>query len=161
MLARLEEERGVQAAEVDRRGELLRVRLLAGSQVSEVVKALQRLGFAGEVLANEPPEVAWYGRDSVGELSREEGHVIARRVVPSFARSHGVDVSEDDALSEVVAEALHGCFLTHTLDANPVGSLLGSCARAVEEATQERLGASRAAALGRAIEADLNQDQAL
>jgi hypothetical protein len=89
VLARLEEERGVQAAEVDRRGELLRVRLLAGSQVSEVVKALQRLGFAGEVLANEPPEVAWYGRDSVGELSREEGHVIARRVVPSFARSHG------------------------------------------------------------------------
>jgi hypothetical protein len=160
VLARLEEG-GVEAAEVDRRGELLRVRLLSGSQVSEVVDALQRLGFAGEVLANEPPEVAWYGRDSIGELSREEGHVIARRVVPPFAKSYAVDVSEHDALTEAVAEALHRCFVRNTLDANPAGGLHDSCTRAVEDATRERLGARRAAALGRAIEADLNQRQAL
>jgi hypothetical protein len=50
VLARLQEESGVELAEVDRRGELLRLRVAAPTDVRRVIDRLQELGFLGEVL---------------------------------------------------------------------------------------------------------------
>ena len=157
MLARLEEEQAVENAEVDRRGELLRVRLRSSFNVSGVVDLLMNLGFAAEVVQHADVGSAhWYGLGTVGELSREEAEVIARRVVPLFARRNGVAVGEVEALVDLVASALHTCIASNSLDAAaPHGVLNSACGRAVEDAALPRLGRERAAALGNAIAADL------
>jgi hypothetical protein len=158
VLARLQEESAVEAAEVDRRGELLRLRLESSSDIGGVVALLLDLGFAGEVVSDAQVSDAplWYGLESVGELSREEGKVIAERVVPAFARLNGIESGNVEALKNSVATALHACFVRHTLGpAAPHGALNDACDRAVEKATTARLGPDRAAALGRAIESDL------
>jgi hypothetical protein len=156
VLARLEEEQAVESAEVDRRGELLRVCLRSSFNVSGVVDLLMNLGFAAEVVEHADVGSAhWYGLGTVGELSREEAEVIARRVVPLFARRNGVVVGEVEALVDLVASALHTWIISNTLDAAPHGVLNSGCGRAVEDATLPRLGPDRAAALGSAIAADL------
>jgi hypothetical protein len=157
VLARLQEQSGVETAEVDRRGELLRLRLTS-PDVTHVIDRLQELGFLGEVVRGTESVAAlrWYGLGSVSELSREEADVIAQRVVPVFAEQNGIGVGETEAVKEIVATALHTCFTTQTLDATaPHGALNDACGRAVAEATLVRLGPDRATALGRAIEGDL------
>ena len=156
MLARLQDESTVESAEVDRRGELLRLRLTS-SDVTQVTDLLQQLGFLAEVVPDGAVSVVrWYGLGTVSELSREESEVIAQRVVPVFAQQSGIGVDEIAAVKELVSAALHACFVSHTLEAiAPPGTLKDACGRAVEEATSVRLGPNRAAALGRAIEDDL------
>jgi hypothetical protein len=162
VLARLEEEEVVEAAEVDRRGELVRLRLKSVSDVSGVVDLLLNLGFAGEVVGDTDVGVQqWYGLESVGELSREEGKVIAQRVVPLFAQQSDIAVGEVQALTDLVAVALHAFFIANTLDAAvPHKALNSSCGRAVEDAARRRLGPDQAAALGFAIQADLAKHSA-
>jgi hypothetical protein len=157
VLARLQEEEAVESAEVDRRGELLRLRLRSSSNVSGVVDLLSNLGFAGEVVVDADVGAAtWYGLGSVGELSREEAKVIAQRVVPLFAQQAGLGVGEVEALKDLVATALHACFIAHTLEAGaPHGALNSACGRAVQDAALQQLGPERAVALGNAIQADL------
>jgi hypothetical protein len=153
VLARLQSETGIASVEVDRRGELLRIHAGSAEDVRAVVDLLFEMGFAGEALA-EGAAVAdqWFGLDQVGELSREEAHVIARRVVPPFAVHTGDDV---DALITVVATALHECFVTNILDGQQThGALNSACGRAVEAATRPHLG-DRATALRGAVETDL------
>jgi hypothetical protein len=151
VLARLQEENDIQSAKVDRRGELLRLRLTS-SDVTGLVRRLAELGFSGEeVPGTDVPAVRWYGLEDVGELSREEAAVIAERVVPSFATAHGITAAETSPLREIVASALHACFVTHPEPA----ALDVACGHAVEQATRNRLGPDRAAALGRAIHGDL------
>jgi hypothetical protein len=156
VLARLQEERAVESAEVDRRGELLRLRLTS-SDVTQVTDLLQQLGFLGEVVPDGAvAAMRWYGLGTVSELSREESEVIAQRVVPVFAQQSGIGADEVEAVKELVSAALHACFVSHTLEATaPHGTLNDACGRAVEEATSVRLGPNSAAALGRAIEDDL------
>ena len=157
MLARLEQESGVELAEVDRRGEVLRVRVSEPDEMTRVIDLLQELGFLGELVPASSINIPrWYGATRVSELSREEADVIAERVVPAFARENGIDASEVDALRALAANAMHECFIQNALDASgSVGVLHGSCGRAVESASRPRLGPDRAASLGRAIEADL------
>ena len=157
MLARLQEEEAVEDAEVDRRGELLRVRLKSPFNISGVVDLLMNLGFAAEVADDADVGASqWYGLGSVGELSREEAKVIAQRVVPLFAGQNGVPAGEVDALVGLVAMALHAWIISNTMDtAAPHVALNSACGRAVEDAALPRLGPDRAAALGDAIEADL------
>ena len=157
MLARLEQEDGVELAEIDRRGELLRVRVAASAEVTRAIGRLQELGFVAELIIDTAVDIPrWYGTESVGELSLEEADVIADRVVPEFARPHGIDASESDTLRDLTAKALHECFVTHTFDAaTPIGALNRLCGRAVEAATSAHLGADRALGLGQAVEADL------
>jgi hypothetical protein len=157
VLARLQEEEAVETAEVDRRGELLRLRLRPSFDDTGVVDLLLNLGFAAEVVDHDVVGTRhWYGLASVGELSREEGKVIAGRVVPPFAEQTGLAVGEVAALKDLVATALHACFIATTLDAAaPHGALNSVCGHAVETAALERLGPHRAAALGKAIQADL------
>jgi hypothetical protein len=156
VLARLRSEPGIDSVEVDRRGELLRIRAGSAAHVRAVVDRLYEMGFAGEPAADgEAIEQRWYGPDDVGELSREEAYVIAYRVVPAFTQGAptGIDVS---ALVTLVAAALHQCFVTSTLDASDThGALNSACAGAVEAATRGHIGDDQAAALGRAIETDL------
>jgi hypothetical protein len=98
----------------------------------------------------------WYRRDDVGELSREEAAVIARRAVRAFARGHDLPVDQADTLADLVAITLHRCFVTNVVNASsPLGTLHGECGPAVEAATRAQLGAARACELGKAIEADL------
>jgi hypothetical protein len=157
VLARLEEEDVIDAAEVDRRGELIRLALRSTEEVPQVEKLLRRLGFASEVAVETAVgDRRWYPREAVGELSREEGEVIAQRVVPDFARLNGLATEDGAEIRRLVAAALHKCFVTNVLDATaPASSLHGPCGRAVEQTTRQRIGPARAAALGRAIEADL------
>jgi hypothetical protein len=157
VLARLEAEPGVESAEVDRRGELLHVRIGSASDVSRVIDLLQELGFAAEVMPDaEIGAEDWYGPDRVGELSEEEAHVIATRVVPRLAEEGHIGAAEVEDLSQTVATALHAWFLSR--DPAASGSAEASrsaCGRVVEEAARARLGKERAAVLGRAVEADL------
>jgi len=72
VLARLNQEPEVEAAQVDRRGEVLRVRLRSPGALPRVTDLLVELGFAGEVVAGAAGDLRWYGAPDVGELSREE-----------------------------------------------------------------------------------------
>ncbi len=157
MLAQLEQRADVERAEVDRRGELLRIRLRAGGVVSTIRDELERMGFAAEDPSSVSPDDArWYGLSDVGELSRDEGRVIAARVVPPFAVGHGLADHEIATLSDRVASALYACFARHRDTSLPPGGLAVPCGRAVADATAPLIGPDRAAALGRAIEADLS-----
>ena len=156
MLAQLEERSDVESAEIDRRGELLRIRTRADGTSAVIRVQLELMGFAAE----EAPDagaatIRWYGPASVGELSREESVVIASRVVPPFGTARGMAQAEIDTLSARVATALYECFAGHRDAALRPGGLASPCGRAVEGATYPLLGAERAAELGRAVEADL------
>jgi hypothetical protein len=156
VLARLEDEPGVTKAEVDRHGKLLRIALAPAAEIDPVIARLQELGFIGEIVSEETTPRRWYGRSAVGELSAEEARVIARRVIPKFAREHGLAGTVEVELISIVTAALHHCFVTSALDVDaPAHSLNDSCGRAAQAATRSHLGEARAAALGRAIEADL------
>lgn len=157
MLARLQSEPGIYAVEVDRRGELLRIRVGSADDVPGVVDRLYQMGFAAQpVAAGETIEQRWYGPDDVGELSREEANVIARRVVPAFMREVPPVGADVDGLVNLVATALHECFVTNTLASTETHEALNSaCGWAVVVATRGRLGADRATALGGVIETDL------
>jgi hypothetical protein len=152
----MEDEAGVTTAEVDRHGKLLRITLAPRAEIDPVIARLQELGFIGEVVPGEIARQRWYGGDAVGELSAEEAGVIARRVIPKFAREHGLAETVEVELISVVTAALHQCFVTTALDLEgPAHSLNDSCGRAAQVASRGQLGDARAAALGRAIEADL------
>lgn len=153
MLAQLQRHPDVETAEVDRHGELLRVRLREDSALIEIRAELERMGFG----ADEAPAAVrdrWYGPAAVGELSREEAGVIATRVVPAFGAANAIARERVDAAVVLVADALYACF-TGGPDLSSARGLASSCARAVERATRPHLGAERSAALARAVEADL------
>jgi len=156
VLAQLEHRADVESAEVDRRGELLRIRLRADGVVSTIRDELERMGFAAENSSDaSAADARWYGLSDVGELSRDEGRVIASRVVPPFAVAHGLAHDEIATLSDRVAAALYACFVGHRDTSLPAGGLAVPCGRAVDDATAPLIGPARAAALGQAIEADL------
>jgi len=156
VLARLQERADVDAAEVDRRGELLRVRLREGGTVTAITDQLEQMGFLAEEAVIDAGPLRWYGPSAVGELSREESRVVAARVVPVFGAAHALSPSDVEAASALVADALYACFVRRYLTDASASGLAGPCGAAVEQATRERLGAEAGAALGRAIEADLS-----
>jgi hypothetical protein len=140
---------------------LLRVHLVDASATVPIVDRLQELGFIGEVARDGASGVRWYGREAVGELSAEEAGVIARRVVPKFAREHRLTDVEAVMIS-VVTAALHQCFVTTVLDVGaPRHALDDSCSQAVRDATRAQLGEELASVLGGDIEADLAGHRAL
>lgn len=155
MLARLEAIDGVAVAEVDHRGELLRLRLTSDEALEDAVGTLRALGYGAELTAA-PAVERWYGRDTVRELSREEGDVIAKRVVSTFARSRAIDPSTGAQLVDLVARALYAYFATHTLDrAADRSALVRECVDAVEAAVRDLLGPDGARELAALLSADL------
>ena len=152
MLARLEDERGVRSVEVDRSGTLLRVQLTRDGALAHVQAALFALGFGGEVLTDTPAELSWYGPSEVGELSKEEAQIIARRVAPPLAQAYDADPA---MLLRLVAHALYECFVVNRSRDVSADAMRRACAVAVEDAARSVLGDDRAAELGRAVESDL------
>lgn len=136
MLARLETIDGVEGAEVDHRGKLLRLRLHRDEVLGAVRTALGELGYRADDIPDDGTEIVgvrWYGATQIGDLSREEAEVIARRVTPAIAREHGLDTAAGKGLERTVAEALYGCFITHTLGAGvDLGTLRTEASRAVD-----------------------------
>jgi len=156
VLAQLEGRPDVKRAEVDRRGELLRVTLRASVGAPAIREALEVMGFGAEQAPDAvTAAVRWYGPAEVGELSREESAVIASRVVLPFGAANGLEQTDIDPLSARVAGALYECFVGNRDAGLAPGGLAAPCGRAVEAATRAQLGEDRAALLGRAIEADL------
>ena len=156
MLAQLEQQADVEAAEGDRRGELLRIRTRAPGTVALIREQLELMGFAAEEAPDaDAAAVGWYGGSSIGDLSREEGSVVAGRVVPAFGAANGLGQAEIDRLSTRVAAALYACFVGNRDAGLAAGGLAVPCGRAVDAATRAQLGPDRAALLGRAIAADL------
>ena len=66
----------MEAAGVDRRGELIRLRLRPGGSIDAVRSALEELGFASETVALAAAQ-RWYGPSDVRELSRDEAESCA------------------------------------------------------------------------------------
>lgn len=158
MLARLEAIDGVALAEVDHRGDLLRLRLTSDRALEDAVATLRELGYGADELTAAPAAERWYGRDTVRELSREEGDVIAARVVTAFARSHGAERSTAAQAEDLVARALYAYFATHTFDrAADRSTLVREYADAVEAAARGLLGAEGARDLAAALRADLER----
>ena len=159
MLARLNGIAGVGSAEVDHQGELLRLRLDQVEVLGSVRSALKDLGFAAEVADHESAstsETRWYGAETVRQLSREESGVIARRITPPVVHAHRLDQMTGDRLTAAVAEALYGCFSTHTLSAGTLtGALRDACAAAVEAAATALIGAAGARELAVTLRDDL------
>lgn len=155
MLARLQTEEGVHSIEVDRRGELLRARLSPPASETALIEMLYEMGIAATATTYEEAQSPrWYSAEEVGELSREEAEVIARRVVPPFAKVTGADV---DNVVQTVARALHECLSAYARASEPgaATTLNNACGLAAERATRPLLGSDSARALGAAIEADL------
>ncbi len=161
MLARLTSLDGVIAAEVDHRGELLRLLVSGPSALARIHAALRELGYRADEVGEAPsPDSRWYGPARVNELSREEVDVIARRVVPPFARSQALSTAVQDRVREAVANALYACFTAHTLGAGaPPGELHGACSNAVREAVRDLVGPHAADRLVATLWLDLDESQ--
>lgn len=145
---------------MDHRGELLRLRLDRDGVLSAVRAALGELGYRAENVSDEGAGtvgVRWYGATRVGDLSREEAEVIARRVTPAIAREHGLDTAAGKGLERTVAEALYGYFIAHTLGAGvDPGALRAECSRAVDAAARPLIGLDGARELAAALWRDLD-----
>ncbi len=158
MLARLEAIDGVEQAEIDHRGELLRLRVTEMAVLPDARRALTELGYEASEAGATDAELRWYGSSTVRELSREEANIIARRVVPVFVSRHGLTAADGERLSAVVAEALDACFRAHTLGvAARAGALRAACAEEVAKAAAGIVGVDRARDLRALIEADLSR----
>ncbi len=158
MLARLAALEGVLAAEVDHRGELLRLSLAETAALGRVRAALHELGYGSELVDDVARlgDTRWYGPSTVRELSREEARVIAMRITPPFASTRGLAPAQAGRVQDAVAQALFTCFTQHTIGPGAApGALRGACSSAVEEAIRDLAGPEAARDLVAAMWADL------
>lgn len=161
MLARVEELEGVDRAEIDYRGDFLRLSLNDGGGLALIADFLTGLGYEsvratdGEVQA----VARWYDVASVGDLSRVEATVIADRIVPSFALARKLSPDQIERVRGAVVDALHHCFVSTALASGPsLGAFRLSCLRAVEDTVRPILGRASARTLALLVTADLNED---
>ena len=161
MLARLESLEGVEHAQIDYHGELLRLGLSHDGALAPATNLLSELGYGAGVAAevDAAAVVDWYDIGSVGDLSRVEAGVIADRIVPPFARSRSLTADQIDRVRAAVVDALHGSFVSHALDSGPsLGAFRASCERAVEGRVRPILGTDAGAALARLLSVDMSED---
>lgn len=154
MLARLELVDGVRSVAIDHAGELLRLECAEPETLERVTGVLAELGYAGEELAETgvATDLRWHRGSGVRELSWEEAQVIARRVVPPFARRQRLEGPTAERLRDTVASALYECFVAHPLaNTDAAGALRDACRRAVAQATAGLVGDDLARALGDAL----------
>jgi hypothetical protein len=161
VLARVEEIEGADRAEIDYRGDFLRLSLNDDGAIALIADLLKGLGYEsvrttdGEVQA----VARWYDIASVGDLSRVEASVIADRIVPSFALARKLSPDQIERVRSTVVDALHHCFVSTALASGPsLGAFRLSCLRAVEDAVRPIVGRASARALAELVNADLNQD---
>lgn len=158
MLARLDQVAGVERAEVDRAGDLLRLTLHPDA-LGRALSALHDLGYEADIDTSAVATTAWYDRSSVGDLSFIEAGAIAARVVPAFARARTLSAEDTAALHDTVVAALHRCFTQRAVgDDATTGAFRHECVRQVTEAASASIGADAASLLGALLDADLTQD---
>jgi hypothetical protein len=158
VLARLQQVDGLEAAEVDHSGELLRVALAGPDALAAVRATMRELGYDAVEGATAPADARWYSGATARDLSREEAGVIAARVVPPFARLTSLATGDADRLRGIVADALYGVFSTHALHSGADrGTLRGPIFDAVRDAATPLIGADAADALVGALRSDLDR----
>ena len=142
MLARLDAMPGLSEAEVDHRGELLRLVVSDASVLATVSSELSALGYRADPVSGlVASDVRWYAVDDVRDLSREEAEIIARRVTSAFTSSHALSEAHAIRLEHAVAEALYRCFAENELGpADAPGTLRSACCDAAEEAARTIVG---------------------
>jgi hypothetical protein len=161
VLARLEGLDGIDHAEIDYRGDLLRLSLSDDGALESVADLLKGLGYESELSADAEIQAvtSWYDIESVGDLSRVEASVIAERVLPSFALARELSPDQTDDLRTAVIDALHNYFVSAALASGPsLGEFRLSCARPVEVHVRPIVGHASARTLGQLINADLTTD---
>lgn len=161
MLARVEKLEGVDRAEIDYRGDFLRLSLNDGGALAPIGDLLKGLGYesvraaVGEVHA----VAGWYDVASVGDLSRVEASVIADRLVPSFALAQKLSPDQTERVRGAVVVAFHHCFVRTALPRGPsMGAFRLSCVRSVEDTVRPIVGRASARTLAELVNADLNED---
>jgi hypothetical protein len=161
VLARVEDLDGVAHAEIDYRGDLLRLSLSSDLALQLAADLLKGLGYESERASDAEVQTVtrWYDIDSVGDLSRVEASVIAERTVPPFALTRKLSPDQTDRVRGAVVDALHNCFVSTPLASRPsLGAFRLSCVRTVEESVRPIVGRASARTLGALLNADLNQD---
>lgn len=162
MLARVGDLECVADAEVDHRGEYLRVGADEAC-LDAVRRVLAEAGYAAErvVDANAPQIKAavtrWYTARSVSELSREEASALAAEIAPAFLDETGVPVGADE-LRGVIASALADVFTSHSLGPRDLpNTLVRRYGPAVAAAASSLLGPNDAERLGRFVDERLSR----
>ncbi len=161
MLARVEDLEGVDHAEIDYRGDLLRLSLSDDLALALTADLLRGLGYESERATDAEVQMVsgWYDIASVGDLSRVEASVIAERTVPPFALTRKLSPDQTARVRSAVVDALHDCFVSTPLASGPtLGVFRLSCVRAVEDNVRPIVGRASARTLGALLNADLNQD---
>jgi hypothetical protein len=158
VLARLEDLRGVERAETDFAGDVLRLSLDDEGALPVAIDLLASLGYRAGVATGAVLVRAWYDGRSVGELSRVEAGVIADRVIAQLVEGHTLASGQAGPLRAALAGALHTCFVTNALGAGPSsGSFRDECVRVGVAAVVPVIGAVLADDLGRLLEADMRR----
>lgn len=156
MLARLEELDGIEQAETDVTGDLLRLALRDERAAGTAIELLVSLGYGAEPAAA-AGDRRWYDRRSVGELSRIEAEVIAARVVSRFAAAGDVPPDGAERVRTAVAAALHECFVAEALAAGPsTGEFRRRCVERTVAALRPVMG-DDADLLGRLLDDDMRR----
>jgi hypothetical protein len=161
VLAQIEAVENVDHAEIDDRGDLLRLSLNDDLALSRVVALLNALGYGSEpaTLAETHTVTAWYDIGSVGALSRVEARVIADRILPTFAQNRKLSPAQTERTRNAVVDALHDCFVKTPLASGPsLGEFRRSCVGAVEDGLRPIVGPASARTLAELINADMHQD---
>ncbi len=156
MLARLEELDGIESAQTDVAGALLRVAARDARALAAALDRLASLGYAAETDAERTVVDRWYDTTSVGDLSRAESLIIAARVAAHFDSAHGPTTADPVVLRAAIADALHRCFVTTALGAGPSsGEFRLECVRSVIAATRPLVGSTLADHLGALTDEDM------
>ena len=161
MLARVEGLEGVDRAQIDYRGDFLRLVLTADGALATVADVLKGLGYDSDRASDSDVETvtSWYDLESVGDLSRVEASVIADRVLPSFVATRKLSPGQAGDLRSAVRDALHSCFASTALANGPsLGEFRLSCMRAVEDTARPIVGPASARTLAELLNADLTND---
>ena len=161
MLARVEGLEGVDHADIDYRGDFLRLRLTADGALAIVTDVLKGLGYRSDRASDTDVQnvTSWYDLKSVGNLSRVEASVIADRVLPSFVATRKLSPRQTDDLRSAVRDALHNCFASTALANGPsLAAFRLSCVRAVEDTARPIVGPASARTLAELLNADLTKD---
>jgi hypothetical protein len=161
VLARVEELEGVDRAEIDYRGDFLRLALNDGGALALTADLLKGLGYESMRATDGEVQTVtrWYDVASVGDLSRVEASVIADRIVPSFALARKLSPDQIERVRITVVDALHHCFVSTALASGPrLGAFRLSCVRAVEDTVRPIVGRASARTLAELLNADLTED---
>ncbi|HEY8823546.1 MAG TPA: hypothetical protein VIP07_01545 [Candidatus Limnocylindria bacterium] len=161
MLARLEDLEGVDHAEIDHRGDFLRLSLSNDHAVALAADVLKGLGYASERASDADVQTvaSWYDTGSVGDLSRIEASAIAERTVPTFALTRKLGPDATDRVRRAVVDALHNCFVSTPLASGPsLAAFRLLCVRVVEGSLRPIVGRASARTLAELVNADLHQD---